>query len=47
MGYRMVGEVYKCGYKFGRWYNMVWMEKIIAEHEAEPEQVVSFANLVM
>lgn len=47
MGYRMVGEFYKCGYKFGRWYNMVWMEKIIGEHEAEPEQVVPFANLVM
>ena len=22
-------EFYDCGYKFGRWYNMVWMEKRI------------------
>ena len=22
------------GYKFGRWYDMIWMEKIIGEHEA-------------
>ena len=29
MGYRLVGEFYKCGYKFHRWYNMVWMEKLI------------------
>ena len=22
----------KCAYKFGRWYDMVWMEKFIGEH---------------
>lgn len=32
IGYRPVGEFLKCGYKFGRWYNMVWMEKFIGEH---------------
>ena len=32
MGYRLVGEFHKCGYKFNRWYNMVWMEKLIGEH---------------
>ena len=32
MGYRLVGEFYKCGYKFNRWYNMVCMEKLIGEH---------------
>lgn len=29
MGYVKVGEFHKCGYKFGHWYNMIWMEKII------------------
>lgn len=29
MGYTKVGEFHKCGYKFDRWYNMIWMEKII------------------
>ena len=33
MGYTKVGEFHKCGYKFGRWYNMIWMEKIIGEHK--------------
>ena len=32
LGYSMVGEFHKCGYKFGRWYNMVWMEKLIGDH---------------
>ncbi|MBT9775097.1 GNAT family N-acetyltransferase [Clostridium sp. MCC353] len=32
LGYRWVGEFRQCGYKFDRWYNMVWMEKHIGEH---------------
>ena len=32
LGYRMIGGFKKCGYKFKRWYNMVWMEKHIGEH---------------
>lgn len=32
LGYTKVGEFHKCGYKFGRWYDMIWMEKIIGEH---------------
>lgn len=36
LGFVKVGEFHKCGYKFGRWYNMIWMEKIIGEHEIPP-----------
>ncbi len=32
LGFVKVGEFHKCGYKFGRWYSMIWMEKIIGEH---------------
>ena len=32
LGFAKVGEFHRCGYKFGRWYNMIWMEKIIGEH---------------
>ena len=32
LGYRTVGRFHNCGYKFGRWYNMIWMEKLIGEH---------------
>ncbi len=42
LGYRMVGEFVKCGYKFNCWYNMVWMEKHIGEHKTEQESVKSF-----
>ena len=33
MGYVRVGEFHNCAYKFGRWYDMIWMEKIIGPHE--------------
>lgn len=45
MGYRLVGEFYQCGYKSGRWYNMVWMEKHIGGHEDVPPAVRTFAEI--
>lgn len=42
MGYRMVGEFDQCGYKFNRWYNMVWMEKQIGEHLEHQPRVKRF-----
>lgn len=32
LGYEIVGTFHKCGYKFGNWYDMIWMEKIIGRH---------------
>ena len=45
MGYRLVGEFYQCGYKSGRWYNMVWMEKHIGGHEDVPATVRTFDEI--
>lgn len=45
LGYEMVGKFHKCGYKFGRWYHMVWMEKIIGVHEDVPAPVIPFSQL--
>lgn len=39
MGYRLVGEFYKCGYKFHRWYNMVWMEKLLDPEIKHPKPI--------
>lgn len=32
MGFVEAGRFRKCGYKFGRWYDMIWMEKMLGEH---------------
>lgn len=45
LGYRLAGEFHQCGYKFGRWYGVVWMEKIIGEHPAKPLPVAAFAEI--
>ena len=45
LGYSMVGEFHKCGYKFGRWYNMMWMEKMIGKHDLNPSPIIYFPDL--
>ncbi len=42
MGYLPVGCFHKCGYKFNRWYDMVWMEKLIGEHREIQPPVIPF-----
>lgn len=37
LGYQTIGHFSKCGYKFETWYDMIWMEKMIAEHDQHPE----------
>lgn len=32
-GFCKVAHFHKCGFKFNRWYDMIWMEKLIGEHE--------------
>ncbi len=32
LGFSKIGEFHKCGFKFHRWYNMIWMEKFIGKH---------------
>lgn len=45
IGYRTVGEFRKCGYKFGSWYNMIWMEKHIGKHSANPPEIKPFCDI--
>ena len=39
LGYRLIGEFRKCGYKFGRWYHMVWMEKLLDPEIKHPKAI--------
>ena len=45
LGFHLVGEFKKCGYKFNRWYNMVWMEKHIGDHVENPCSVRTFDEI--
>ena len=40
MGFTEVGHFHNSGYKFGQWFDMIWMEKMIGEHNANPHEVI-------
>ena len=44
-GYKVVAHFTKCGYKFGEWKDMIWMEKFIAEHNIPPKAMIPFSKL--
>lgn len=46
MGYRKTAHFTQCGYKFGTWYDMVWMEKMLGEHPDVPPAVIPASLLV-
>ena len=39
LGFHLCGTFENCGYKFNRWYDMIWMEKIIGEHKEDQPPV--------
>ena len=44
-GYRNVGAVEHCGYKFGRWYGLMFMQKDIGCFPDVPESVRAFGEV--
>lgn len=45
LGYTLAGTFHNCGCKFGRWYDMVCMEKILSDHVPNPEKPIPFPEL--
>ena len=45
MGYRLVCKHSSIGYKFGKWYSVVWMEKDIGEKCPNPQPFIKFSEL--
>ncbi len=45
MGYTLVGKHNLCGYKFNKWYSVIWMEKLIADRADRPNAFVPFSEL--
>lgn len=46
-GFSIIGRFSKCGYKFNRWYDMVWMEKHIGEHTTPPPKIIGINDISM
>lgn len=45
MGYHFAGRFQQCGYKFRKWYDMIWMEKILGTHKTPPPEVIPINRL--
>ena len=45
IGYQIVGRYHGCGNKFGRWYDLIDMEKFLTAHECPPKQFIPFSEL--
>lgn len=44
-GFRKTAHFSMCGYKFGRWYDVIWMEKMIGPHEENAAPFLCAAEL--
>ena len=40
MGFELTAKFPKCGYKFNKWYDMIWMHKEIGSHTDAPLPVI-------
>ena len=45
MGYELVARYHQCGSKFGRWYNIIEMEKIIGERTCPPREFIPYVKI--
>ena len=45
LGFVEVGKFHNCGYKFGRWYHMIWMEKMIGKHLDKQKSITPYKLL--
>jgi len=45
MGYRLVARFHQCASKFGRWYNLIEMEKDIGSRECPPREFIPFNRI--
>lgn len=42
LGFSTVGTFHQCGCKFGRWYDMIWMEKQIGPHRPDQPPITAY-----
>ena len=45
IGYKIVAKYHECGSKFGKWYNLIEMEKIIGKRACPPKEFIPFEKL--
>lgn len=45
LGYQQAGVFHYCGYKFNRWYHIMWMEKIIGKKHKDMPKILPYSQI--
>ena len=45
LGYTTVAHFHRCGFKLGEWRDVIWMEKMLGEHQNPPLDFIPFSKL--
>ena len=45
LGYELVGKHHECGYKFGNWYGVCWLEKNLSKRPETVKDFIPFSDL--
>ncbi len=46
MGFKLIGEYRKVGFKNGEWHSTIWLQRPLAEYETNPAYPVPFHEIV-
>ena len=44
-GYHFTAHFHHCGFKLNRWYDMIWMEKMLGEHSIPPAAFIPYPEI--
>lgn len=45
LGFQLLGTYHKAGYKNGKWHDVMWFEKAIADYDACPQPILSINSV--
>lgn len=45
MGFETAGRHERCGYKLGKWYSIIWMDKVICTRPDNPPEFIPFGQM--
>lgn len=45
MGFEIAGRHERCGYKLGKWYSVIWMDKVIGVRPDNPPEFIPFGRM--
>lgn len=45
LGFKEVGRFHNAGYKLGKWYDIIWLEKPLSNYDSEPSEILKVTDI--